>query len=251
MKNSFVIDRKTKNDPLPNIFANRSALVLHELLSKPDLEFRVRELARKLGLSHGLVQRVANQLVRTGIVETEGVRTAKHYAVAKPGQLLSRWFDSYSILEKCKTFTYSSGYSSTEIEKRLEERKKQKDCQVALALHSAARVYKCRFTNLQTVEMYCSSEKARTELERLLRLEPRERGYEVLIIAPYYSSIVERRSAPINGICVTSPLLTLLDLYHFPLRGKEQAEHLLRKNPALRHLAEAIQNRSDGRTYTR
>lgn len=251
MKSSFLIDRSKGTSPLPNIFANRSALVLHDLLSQPSLEFGVRELARVLGLSHGLVQRVTDQLVRTGIVQTEGLRTAKRYRVSKPGQLLRRWFASYNISEKCRFFTYSSGYAVAEIEARLKQRKKQKDCGAVLALHSAARSYRCSFTNLQSVEIYCREAKDREELERLLRLEPRERGYEVLLIVPYYSSIVQKKSERADGVCVSSPLLTLLDLYHFPVRGEEQAEHLLRRHPALAHLAAALEDQADGRANAR
>ncbi|HQH28633.1 MAG TPA: hypothetical protein PLP17_14645, partial [Oligoflexia bacterium] len=80
----------------------------------------------------------------------------------------------------------------------------------------------------------------RRRLERLLQLEPCDRGYDVLLIEPYYSQIAAARSEKKDGLLVSPPLLTVLDLYHFPLRGQEQAEHMLRRHPALKQLCRAI-----------
>lgn len=237
MKNSFIIDNRTGSNPPANIFANKSGLALHELLLNPKPEFGVRELARASGLSNGLVQRVTNELERIGVVKSEGVRTSKQYRLEHPGTLLKRWFNYYSISKKCRFYTYSSGYSIEEIEGKLS---KLKDRGVVLALHAAARAHQCGFTNLKTVELYFLEDEKREILENLLRLEPRDRGYEVLLIKPYYSSIASEKSENFNHISVSSPLLTLLDLYHFALRGHEQAEHLLRKHPALQRLAKAL-----------
>jgi hypothetical protein len=237
MKNSFLIDNKAGSRPSANIFANRSGLVLHELLLGQSPEFGVRELARTSGLSNGLVQRVINELGRIGIAKSEGVRTSKQYRLEHPGKLLKRWFESYSISDKCRFYTYSSGYSMEEIEGKLS---RSKDSGVVLALHAAARAYQCGFTNLKTIELYFSEDEKRIKLEKMLRLEPRDRGYEVLLIKPYYSSIVAEQSQNINNVYVSSPLLALLDLYHFALRGYEQAEHLLRKHPELKALAKAL-----------
>ena len=85
----------------------------------------------------------------------------------------------------------------------------------------------------------------REELEKLLYLEHQERGYEVLLIAPYYKDIIkydfERESASttIDTHLKSSPIiLTYLDLYHFALRGQEQADFILERTELLRSLSE-------------
>lgn len=251
MKSQFLIKKVTPESPTANIFANRSGLILHELLAQPPEEFRVRDLARRLELSHGLVQRVVSELVNSGIIASEGIRTAKRYRLARPGRLLRQWIESYSISRKCKFYNYSSGYSVSEIEGKLDKVKRGQREPLVFALHSAARAYKCGFTNLQTCELYISSKDQRLNLEESLRLQPRDSGYDVLLIEPYYSALVERKSERINAQFISSSLLTFLDLYHFPLRGNEQAEHLLHKHPALQHLAKALRDESDGRRKSR
>lgn len=238
MKGEFLNKKTSVNDRRTNVFAKQSGLLLHHLLMRADKEFRLREIAREVGLSHGLVQRVISELLHVGIVESEGVRTAKRYTLRKPKLLLQNWLENYSIMDKCRFYNYSSGYSVAEIEEKLRRRKESED--FVLALHTAARALKCVFTNLATVELYCKSEAAHEELRDILRLESIDRGYDVLVIEPYYQSIVAEESSLLDELLVSSPLLTLLELYHFPLRGKEQAEHLIRSHEQLKPLVGAV-----------
>ena len=56
--------------------------------------------------------------------------------------------------------------------------------------------------------------------------EPAEQG-NVVLMKPYYKSSVWHGMEVSGGIPVVSPLQLALDLWHYPLRGREQAEHLL------------------------
>ena len=220
--------------PKANIFAKRSALILHDLLLQPENEFSLQALARNTGISVGLAHRVISELVHDGFVRTEGVRTAKKYSLVKRGALLELWLAAYSITDKNRFYTYNTACSQSEIKEKL--RSSRSSSSVILALHSACRQSGFSFTNLETTDFYLRNPKRRGSLERLLKLEPQDRGYQVLIIEPYYLQIAEERSEKINGLLVSSPLHTVLDLYHFPLRGQEQAEYLLRKHRVLKML---------------
>ncbi|MEN9722203.1 MAG: hypothetical protein RJB38_189 [Pseudomonadota bacterium] len=70
-------------------------------------------------------------------------------------------------------------------------------------------------------------------------LVAQERGYEVLLIEPYYRGVVERFKKDPEDPTWTAAMaiLTFLDLYHFPLRGIEQAEAIYRKTPVLKTIA--------------
>ena len=72
-------------------------------------------------------------------------------------------------------------------------------------------------------------------MSQKLGLVEQDRGYEVLLLQPYYSGVLERFyvSPEKEPWCSAYALLTFLDLYHFPLRGREQAEALFRKVPVL------------------
>ncbi|VHO05229.1 hypothetical protein [Candidatus Rhabdochlamydia sp. T3358] len=85
--------------------------------------------------------------------------------------------------------TYRSGLSE-KIE-LLDALKKSKFNQkVVLALYSAAEAYGYKNTNLNTLEIYMLDPSDRSKLEDVLQLDPQERGYEVLLIEPYYESLL-------------------------------------------------------------
>lgn len=104
---------------------------------------------------------------------------------------------------------------------------------IALTLHSAADAYGYQNTNLQTLEIYMIDPNAKCQLEKALQLEPQERGYNVLLIEPYYKSFLKQQPFFQEKLPLAPALLTYLDLYHFPLRGREQAEFIKQRHPDL------------------
>lgn len=236
MKGRFLLG--SNEDPAEgNIYADRSALILDWLLREGVKRqgFSLREAAREIKVSIGLAHRVFSVLVWKGILQTEGLRTAKKFFCKKAKLLLKSWLEHYSFAKKCKTRTYRSAFF--EKAEFFDILKKSKLSQkVALALHSAAEVHGCKNTNLHTLEIYMLDPTIRSKLETALQLEPQERGYEVLLIEPYYESLLKLGVDAEKGIKVCPPLLTFLDLYHFPLRGQEQAEFMAERIPELKRI---------------
>jgi hypothetical protein len=162
-----------------------------------------------------------------------------------PELLLRMWLDNYSIIERCKMWTYQTAFQSRkELLNALGKSSFAKH--TVLALHSSAALYGCKNTNLKTLELYVLDiEDSKAKLEKVMQLEPQERGYEVLLIKPYYGALL-REGKSSNDDCtpsltsyeenVSSPLLTFLDLYHYPLRGREQAEFLFRRSEELKRI---------------
>lgn len=220
-----------------NIYADKSSLILDWLLRKGlDYEFlSIRESAKEIGVSIGLTQQVFETLVLKGLLEIEGIRTAKKFTFKKPELLISEWIKSYSLVKKCKMWTYRSAFQDkAEFQEAL--KKANLNQKVALALHSSAESYNCKNTNLNTFELYMLVPSIRSKLESVLQLEPQERGYEVLLIEPYYKSLLRLNPSQSKIITASSPLLTFLDLYHFPLRGQEQAEFMAERIPELKRI---------------
>lgn len=219
-----------------NIYASKSALILDWLLreGRKGQRLSLREVAKEVEVSVGLVQRVFGVLVSLGILFTEGVRTAKKFYLKKPRLLLESWLANYNVVKKCKIRTYRSGIASKDqLLKAL--RKSNLSQHVALALHSAAEIHGYKNTNLKTLELYLLDPTLRERLEEVLQLEPQERGYEVLLIEPYYKSLLGNKG--VSPELHASPiLLTYLDLYHFPLRGQEQAEFIAERNSELKQI---------------
>jgi len=241
MRRSYLTKKINAKGKTPNIFANTSGLLLSKILLGQFEDLSINQLANENGISIGLVHKIVSQLVEEGYVRSEGVRTAKKYKLIKPKELLKKWISSYNITERCRFYTYNIGIDSKEVIKKIKGSKYKNS--LALALHSACLEFN-KFTNLDTNEFYLLKEDSRKEIEQFLRLEPVDRGYQVLLIEPYYSRILEDQASitPKSKVLVSPPLLTFLDLYHFPLRGIEQAEFLLKKHIELKKLSALFPN---------
>jgi hypothetical protein len=220
-----------------NIYADKSSLILDWLLREgfSKESFSLREVVREAGVSLGLVQRVFNILVLKGLLQVEGIRTAKRFSFNKPNQLLVGWLEHYSIVKKCKIRTYRSALSGKsewfEVIKN-----SGLDQNVVLALHSAAEAHGYKNTNQEGLELYVLDPSIRVKLESTLELESQERGYEVLLIEPYYKMLIKQNKKGDKEIGICPLLLTFLDLYHFPLRGQEQAEFIAQRAPEIKRI---------------
>ncbi len=220
-----------------NIYSDKSAVVLDWLLREgiKSRELSVRNVSKEAGVSLGSVQRVFETLVLKGILQVEGIRTAKKFFLKESKRLLEGWLEHYSIVKKCKMRTYRSWFQDKA--ELLETIKKSNlSNKVVLALHSAAEVYGYKNTNLNTLELYLLDPLLRPQLEQKLLLEPQERGYEVLLIEPYYKSLLKNNCDANLDINLSPSILTFLDLYHFPLRGQEQAEFMAERLPELKRI---------------
>jgi hypothetical protein len=220
-----------------NVYSDKSSVVLDWLLREgiKSRELSVRNVSKEAGVSLGSVQRVFGTLVLKGILQVEGIRTAKKFFLKEPKRLLEGWLEHYSIVKKCKMRTYRSGFQDKS--ELLEAIKKSNlSNKVALALHSAAEAHGYKNTNLNTLELYMLDPLVRSQLEKKLLLEPQERGYEVLLIEPYYKSLLKNTCDENLDINVSPSILTFLDLYHFPLRGQEQAEFMAERLPELKRI---------------
>ena len=241
MKNSFITKKiRSRNKP-PNIFANTSSLLLSKILIEETENLSINQFAKLSGVSVGLAHRVISQLLEEGLMISQGVRTAKKYELSKPKDLLKKWISYYNITEKCRFHTYNIGVSKSEIIKKIRNSKFKEH--LAYALHSAC--INNNFTNLETLEFYLLKKDLRQELEKVLKLEPVDKGYQVLLIEPYYSKMlkIQKKTDIKSKIYISPPLLTFLDLYHFPLRGHEQAEQLLRTNSRLNKISSLYFNK--------
>ena len=243
MKGRFLLN---SNEDLAegNIYADKSSLVLDWLLREglSKESFSLREVAKESGASIGLVHRVFNILVLKGLLHVEGVRTSKRFFFKKSKELLESWLEHYSIVKKCKIRTYRSALSGkSEWLKALKKSGLESDA--ILALHSAAEAHSYKNSNLEGLELYILDPSIRSKLENALQLEPQERGYEVLLIEPYYKMLLKQNRREGKEIGISPILLTFLDLYHFPLRGQEQAEFIAQRAFELKRIYKSIKNK--------
>lgn len=81
----------------------------------------------------------------------------------------------------------------------------------------------------QEVHIYVSSEKAIEYFKKRMNLRSAEQGANLILMLPYYKHSVFHDSRIIDGLRVVSDIQLFLDLHSYPIRGLEQAEHLMDK----------------------
>jgi hypothetical protein len=243
MKGRFLVS-SNEDQAEGNVYADKSSLILVWLLREGFLKetFSLREVVKDTGVSLGLVQRVFTILVLKGLLQVEGVRTSKRFSFKKPKELLESWLEHYSIVKKCKIRTYRSSLSDkSEWFKAL--KKSGLEAGVIVALHSAAEALGLKNTNLEGLELYILDPSIRAKLESALQLEPQERGYEVLLIEPYYKMLLKQNGKDGKEISVCPLLLTFCIFIHFPLRGHEQAEFIAQQSPELKRIYKNVKRK--------
>ena len=83
------------------------------------------------------------------------------------------------------------------------------------------------YSNFKEVHVYANEAKDGEVLERKMNLKPVAQGGNLVIMRPYYRNSAFYGSRFIDGLRIVSDIQLYLDLYSYPLRGLEQAEHLL------------------------
>ncbi len=233
----------TSDVPLADPFTKKGALTLFWLLArrvKPKSgahdEFSVNQVARELELRPHTVHRVVRSLEYDGIIRAVGTGTKKRFYLADPKALLVRWLKNYQIQRKCTL----RRYAISDPKAFQSQRDHFLDAAGAPALHTAARlIFRAGVTNLSTTEAYLLDSSRAESLAKKYGLVAQERGYEVLLIEPYYRGVIERfqKDPKDPAWAAAMGILTFLELYHFPLRGIEQAEAIYRKTPVLKTIA--------------
>lgn len=210
-----------------DIYSNKSALFLFWLLAQQGRMkkegFSVNESAREIDISVGLVHKVVKQLEFNGMIAAQGLRTSKKFFLKNPDEILIGWIKAYNLIRKTKT----KGYAAT-----LQPHSKFEKYGLIPALHLASsEIFHIKSTNLRLKEYYLPDWQMLPQVVSQLELQELDRGYELLLIKPYYSALLEKiKSEKESKVWKDAyALLTVLDLCHFPIRGIEQAEALFRK----------------------
>lgn len=94
----------------------------------------------------------------------------------------------------------------------------------------------------QEVHMYVGDKKALEYFTKRMNLKSAEQGANLILMLPYYKHSVFYDSQIIDSLRVVSDIQLYLDLHRYPIRGLEQAEHLMDKK--LKPLFEMV-NRSE------
>lgn len=217
---------------IKGLFSDKASLVVRAVVEKPGEPYRVRELSRRLGLSPAWVSQVLAGLVKAGYA----ARANRETYVSRPVHLVQDWAESYNFLRRNDVYSFFCDAPTPQaLISRIASSDEASDRKYALTLHGAASLV-APFARFHEVHMYVDPWERRVETERFwieaLELEKVDRGGNIYLVWPYYKHGAFYGVREVNGVSVVSDIQLYVDLYNFPMRGREQAEHLMRKKLA-------------------
>jgi hypothetical protein len=225
--NGILIDRQSGERPtrakarLRRLFAPRSSRIIRVLLEHPGTDWTLARLASEANISLRTAHLVINALVDKALVE----KGRAAIRLQKPGDLLDLWAESYRLDQHRRHTYYSFVRNPRELAAKLAASAKREQLALALTLHSGAALV-APFVRSGEVHAY-----VRGDLDRFVKaldLRPVETGGNVHLLVPNDEGVFYR-ARTIEGLPVVCNTQLYLDLFHYPARGREQADELRRQ----------------------
>jgi hypothetical protein len=211
-------NRFTEKRDLRTLYSPRAERVLRVLLDAPGRRWKVQELASAAEVSLGLVSNVKRLLEDRDWVDAG----AEGLMLARPRELIDEWRGAHRI-ERSRRHDYFTLDPIAAIEKRTAAVCKEASSRYALAAFSAAARY-APAVRYQRVFAYVQNADA---VAKPLSVKPVESGANLTLLEPYDDGVYQG-TREMDGILLTSPTQTFLDLAGIKGRGEEAADVILR-----------------------
>lgn len=213
-------ERRQRRSP----FSDKASLILREMLKDPEQQWGIRELAEKIGLDPGYVSRMAKSLSESGYA----ARASGKLKIRSPKEILDDWVRAYALKrnEHHRFFILASDVKS--ILRRLQEVNIPQKCNYALSVQAGAGLV-APHAVYKEVHLYVSDGEGIEFFKKELDLKDADQGANLVLMRPYYKYSVFYDSREVEGLRVVSDIQLYLDLYGYPVRGREQAGHLYDK----------------------
>ncbi len=211
-------------------FSDKASLILRVLLAQGQKEWGVRELAQMTGLDPGFVSRMARELEQREYI----VRAESKIRLRDPKSILEDWVREYNYRKnRLENFFYLATDADVIINTFRQAQKELPD--FTLSMHAGAGLVSS-YAAYNEVHIYIEEVEDIASFQKVMNLTESRKGANVIFMLPHYKHSILWDVREIKGMKIVSDLQLYLDLYHYPLRGREQAEHLYQKR--LRHLFE-------------
>jgi hypothetical protein len=210
-------------------FGDRASLIIRLLVAQPVRRWGARELAEEAGVSTMTASHVLRQLREIGVLDTHMRGKAFETRLNDLSGLVERWTRHYEWT-KCQKLEVQAPIGSPErflarLPSVLHGQK------WALTMQAgASRVEPHAAWDTVHVYVDASDGAALTDVARRAGWEPGPG--KLMLMRPWYAHSAWEGVREVNGVPVVSDLQLVLDLWHYPVRGREQAEMLLRRMEA-------------------
>jgi hypothetical protein len=209
-------------------FADRSSLVVRSLLAETaQYVWGVRDLAASAGVGIATASRVIKQLYDAGLVQRRlGAGNRAEVRVISPSRLFDRWTDVYSWNRNAMLAVHAPIGDPMAFIGRLKALM-WKDRRWALSLHAGA-AFVFPHATWDRIHLYVDARDA-GELTALAIANRWPAGDDgrLVLMRPYYRTSIWSGIRTLERDAVSAPVVDdlqlALDLWHYPLRGREQA----------------------------
>jgi len=215
---------EARGDPYTDV----ASRVVRTLLMAPAAQaWSIRGLAEAAGVDPSTASRTIRELRRRELVRDErpGERRRSEIRIPVPEALIEDWARSYRWLDNPRLRLAAPVGSPKRFMARLPKLLQEE--RWALALQAGAAVL-APHASLDIVHAYVDVE-SDAELEEIALerdWEPSGSG-KLVLLRPHYAESVWFQVQEVRGLPVVSPVQLVIDLWHYPVRGREQAEHLV------------------------
>jgi len=211
------------------LLSDKATIVICAMLSHPDRKWVARDFEKEFGVGRARAATVLSELRAKGFVG--GIRSGRnaHSTLQNKEELVEEWLKLYKF-ERNEAFLYYSAREDVLSRLKSYFASKHEDQAYALTLHTGANLV-THYVNTPTMYCYLPSKNfgnASLDLRQALDLKELKRGGNFCLIKPYYKTAVFLNTQKIKGYNVVSNLQLYLDLYHFPQRGRDHAEYLIK-----------------------
>lgn len=201
-------------------FSDKASLIIRELIANYGKTRGVRELANLLKLSPGFVSKIVIELEERGYIE----KSIKGLHLKNPEELIAEWVNRYNIKDNQQYKYFLPVLSADEVLERIRALNLPESGYALSAQAGANLIYP--YASYDVVHVYAEDESMRDFFIKSLQLEAVESGENVILMEPKYKKSALYRSRKVKCLRVVSDLQLYLDLYHYPKRGREQAEKI-------------------------
>lgn len=212
---------------LRTILAPKATRVVRTLLQEPEKPTTISEIAQKCSLSVAGVYRVVDLLQSKELVVRD---EKKRILVPYPRKLLLEWARAWDVGKNRAARYFSFEKTPEQIMSRIAMAAKGLGTQYAFTGMAGASLV-APFVRFEDVWVYVKGDQA--PLVNALDLRPVSSGANVVLLEPYDSGVFAGLRV-LDGRQVVSDVQLIVDLYTYPARGLEQAEHILEGLPKFR-----------------
>jgi len=205
-------------------FSDKASLVLRAMMLEKEKIWGIRQLAGKVDLNPGFVSRLVQELEE----RKYGVRSNSKIKLIAPKFILSDWLRDYNYKKNREYKFFCLAESPEQIIDRLRSLNIPDKRNYVLSFHAGANLI-APYAVFNEVHIYIKDHEDIKFFKESLNLMEAEQGSNVILAIPFYKHSAFYQKQKVKDLWVASDLQLYLDLYHYPLRGIEQAEYLYEK----------------------